>query len=182
MTWIGVIRSHQSKHQRDESWSTSLWQTFFVLTMGAQIPDIVSLRLEEISTWSSGDHVSNCTSHSGNKESYDWVVEQLTDLIHTTHKGVVGCGLCETGQLKVCHTLYASMSSSLTTKTISPWLSQVTPTLVSNWLPLKFPLVITNLCVDSVWIKFLPSFLCENISNFRSTLLVIKINFSEYGL
>ncbi len=36
MSWLGQIRPHR----RDEAWSASLWQTFFVITMGAQIPVI----------------------------------------------------------------------------------------------------------------------------------------------
>ncbi len=36
MSWLGQIRTHR----RDESWSTSLWQTFFSTSMGAQIPVI----------------------------------------------------------------------------------------------------------------------------------------------
>ena len=36
MSWLGQIRSHR----RDESWSASLWQTFFSTSMGAQIPVI----------------------------------------------------------------------------------------------------------------------------------------------
>ncbi len=36
MSWLGQIRPHR----RDESWSTSLWQTFFSTSMGAQIPVI----------------------------------------------------------------------------------------------------------------------------------------------
>ena len=38
-------------------------------------------------TWSDndlGDHVSTCTVHSGDKKAYDRVVEQITDLFHTT--------------------------------------------------------------------------------------------------
>ena len=34
MSWLGQIRPHR----RDESWSGSLWQTFFSTSMGAQIP------------------------------------------------------------------------------------------------------------------------------------------------
>jgi hypothetical protein len=36
MSWLGQIRPHRS----DEAWSASLWQTFFAMTMGAQIPVI----------------------------------------------------------------------------------------------------------------------------------------------
>ena len=33
-----------------------------------------------------GDHVSTCTVHSGVKKTHDWSVDQLADLLHTTHK------------------------------------------------------------------------------------------------
>jgi hypothetical protein len=36
MSWLGQIRPHR----RDESWSASLWQTFFSTSMGAQIPSL----------------------------------------------------------------------------------------------------------------------------------------------
>ncbi len=36
MSWLGQIRSHR----RYESWSASLWQTFFSSSMGAQFPVI----------------------------------------------------------------------------------------------------------------------------------------------
>jgi hypothetical protein len=36
MSWLGQIRTHR----RDETWSTSPWQTFFSTSMGAQIPVI----------------------------------------------------------------------------------------------------------------------------------------------
>ncbi len=36
MSWLGQIRPHR----RDETWSASLCQTFFVMTVGAQIPVI----------------------------------------------------------------------------------------------------------------------------------------------
>jgi hypothetical protein len=36
MSWLGQIRTHR----RDESWSPSLWETFFSTSMGAQIPVI----------------------------------------------------------------------------------------------------------------------------------------------
>jgi hypothetical protein len=34
MSWLGQIRPHR----RDESWSASLWQTFFAACVGAKIP------------------------------------------------------------------------------------------------------------------------------------------------
>ncbi len=41
MSWLGQIRPHR----RDESWSASLWQTFFSASMGAQIPVIAEKSL-----------------------------------------------------------------------------------------------------------------------------------------
>jgi hypothetical protein len=32
------------------------------------------------------DHLCTCTDHSGVKKAHDWVVDQLTDLFHTTTK------------------------------------------------------------------------------------------------
>jgi hypothetical protein len=37
MSWLGQIRTHR----RDESWSASLWKTFFFMSMVDQIPTIV---------------------------------------------------------------------------------------------------------------------------------------------
>jgi hypothetical protein len=37
MSWLGQIRSHR----KDETWSASLWQTFFSASIDAQIPVIV---------------------------------------------------------------------------------------------------------------------------------------------
>jgi hypothetical protein len=33
-----------------------------------------------------GDHLNTCTAHSGVKKVHDWMVDQLPDLFHTTHK------------------------------------------------------------------------------------------------
>ncbi len=33
-----------------------------------------------------GDHLCACTPFSGVKKTHDWVVDQLPDLFHTTHK------------------------------------------------------------------------------------------------
>ena len=41
MSWLGKIRTHR----REEAWSASLWQTFFVTTMGDQILVIVETPL-----------------------------------------------------------------------------------------------------------------------------------------
>ncbi len=32
-----------------------------------------------------GDHLCTCTTHSGEKKTHEWVVDQLSDLFHTTH-------------------------------------------------------------------------------------------------
>ena len=33
-----------------------------------------------------GDHVSTCNAHSGARKAHDWAVEQLVDLVLTTHR------------------------------------------------------------------------------------------------
>ena len=33
-----------------------------------------------------GDHLNTCTTHSGVKKAHDWMVDQVADLFHTTHK------------------------------------------------------------------------------------------------
>jgi hypothetical protein len=87
MSWLGQIRTHR----RDESWSASLWQTFFSTSMGAQIPVIPEKPLvvcgcRKFQVDTMGDHLCTCTTHSGVKKVHDWVVDQLTDLFRTTHK------------------------------------------------------------------------------------------------
>jgi hypothetical protein len=87
MSWLGQIRSHS----RDEAWSASLWQTFFAMTMGAQIPVIAEKPLavcgyRKFQLDAMGDHLCTCTAHSGAKKAHDWAVEQLADLFCTTHK------------------------------------------------------------------------------------------------
>ncbi len=49
LTFAGSRRTEQlslrsQQRRRDEAWSASLWQTFFVMTMGAQIPVILPPR------------------------------------------------------------------------------------------------------------------------------------------
>ena len=39
MSWLGQIRSHR----RDESWSASLWQTFFAACVGAKTPALTEV-------------------------------------------------------------------------------------------------------------------------------------------
>jgi hypothetical protein len=78
-------------HRRDETWSASLWQTFFSTSMGAQIPVIAETPLaacgcRKFQIDPLGDHLSTCTTHSGAKKAHDWAVDQLTDLFHTTYK------------------------------------------------------------------------------------------------
>ncbi len=86
MSWLGQIRPHR----RDESWSPSLWQTFFSTSMGAQIPLIAEKPLavcgcRKFKIDALGDHLCNCTAHSGAKKDHYWVVGQLADLFRTTH-------------------------------------------------------------------------------------------------
>jgi hypothetical protein len=86
MSWLGQIRPHC----RDEAWSTSLWQTFFAMTMGTQIPVIVEKPLEscgcrKFQQDTMADHLCTCTAHSVAKTAHDWAVEQLADLFRTTH-------------------------------------------------------------------------------------------------
>jgi hypothetical protein len=82
MSWMGQIRTHR----RDEVWSASLWQTFFVMTMGTQIPVIdekplVTCGVRKFQLDSMGYHLCPCTAHSGAKKSHDWVVDQFADLL-----------------------------------------------------------------------------------------------------
>ena len=87
MSWLGRIRSHH----RDESWSDSLWETFFAVSVGVQIPILPQLPLlgcgcKKFQIDSLGDHLCTCTSHSGVKKTHDWSTDQITDLFHTKHK------------------------------------------------------------------------------------------------
>ena len=87
MSWLGQIRSHR----RDETWSASLWQTFFSASMGAQIPVIAEKPLatcgcRKFQLDPLGDHLNTCTAHSGAKKAHDWMVDQIADLFRTTHK------------------------------------------------------------------------------------------------
>jgi hypothetical protein len=81
MSWLGQIRTHR----RDESWSASLWQTFFSASMGAQIPVIAEKPLatcdcRKFQLDPLGDHLNTCTTHSGVKKAHDWMVDQVADL------------------------------------------------------------------------------------------------------
>jgi hypothetical protein len=87
MSWLGQIRPHR----RDESWSASLWHTFFSASMGAQIPVIAEKPLttcgyRKFQLDPLGDHLNTCTAHSGAKKAHDWMVAQVADLFRTTHK------------------------------------------------------------------------------------------------
>jgi hypothetical protein len=82
-------------HLRDETWSPSLWKTFFChvcyQTVGPQILSIEEILLstcgsKKFALDALGDHVITCTVHSGTKKSHDWSVEQTTDLFRTRHK------------------------------------------------------------------------------------------------
>jgi hypothetical protein len=81
MSCLGQIRPHR----RDEAWSASLCQTFFVMTMGTQIPIIVENPLstcgcKKFQLDATGDYLYTCTAHSGAKKAHDWTVEQLAAL------------------------------------------------------------------------------------------------------
>jgi hypothetical protein len=70
MSCLGQIRSHR----RDESWSSSLWETFFSTSMGAQIPAIAEKPLatcgcRKFHLDPLGDHLNTCTAHSGAKKA-----------------------------------------------------------------------------------------------------------------
>jgi hypothetical protein len=59
-------------HRRDEVWSVSLCQTFFVMTMGVQFPVIAEKSLaacgcRKFQLDALGDHLCTCTTHSGTK-------------------------------------------------------------------------------------------------------------------
>ena len=87
MSWLGQIRPQR----RDESWSASLWQTFFSTSMGAEIPVIAENPLavcgcRKFRVDALDDHLCTCTAHSGAKKAHDWAVDQLADLFRTTHK------------------------------------------------------------------------------------------------
>ncbi len=60
------------------------------MTIDTQIPVIVENPLaacgcRKFQLHVMGDHLCTCTAHSGSKKAHDWVVDQLTDLFHTTH-------------------------------------------------------------------------------------------------
>ncbi len=59
--------------------------------MGTQIPVITENPLvvcgcRKLQLDVMGDHLCTCTTHSGAKKAHDWVVNQLAELFHTTHK------------------------------------------------------------------------------------------------
>ena len=59
--------------------------------MGAQIPviaekPIAAYGYRKFAIDPLGNHLCMCTAHSGAKKAHDWVVDQLADLFHTTHK------------------------------------------------------------------------------------------------
>jgi hypothetical protein len=80
MSWMGQIRPHR----RDESWSTSLWKTFFSTSMGAQIPAIAEKPLatcgcRKFQLDPLGDHLNTCTAHSTSKRhTTGWLIKLLT--------------------------------------------------------------------------------------------------------
>ncbi len=59
--------------------------------MGAQIQVIVEKPLvtcgsRKFQLDPVGDHLDTCTTHSGVKMTHDWMVDQIADLFHTTHR------------------------------------------------------------------------------------------------
>jgi hypothetical protein len=74
IVWLGQIRPHR----RDEAWSAGLWQTFFAMTMGTQIPVITEKPLaacgcRKFQLDALGDHLCTCTAHSGAKKAHDYL-------------------------------------------------------------------------------------------------------------
>jgi hypothetical protein len=74
--FLGVIRPHH----RDESWSTSLCQSFLTTCVGVNIPALTEMSLSDCGCRKFNcdvldDHVNTCTSHSGTKKAHDWSVE-----------------------------------------------------------------------------------------------------------
>jgi hypothetical protein len=62
-----------------------LWQTFFAMCVGAQIPAITELPpsdcgCKKFALDALGDHVSTCTAHSGGKKTRDWAVEHVVHI------------------------------------------------------------------------------------------------------
>ena len=87
MSWLGQIRSHH----RDETWSASLWQTFFAMSVGVHIPLLEEMPLsacgcKKFQLDALGDHLCTCTAHLGAKKAHDWAADQIADLFRTTHK------------------------------------------------------------------------------------------------
>ncbi len=80
-----MVGRGQRRSSRDETWSASLWQTFFSASIGAQIPVISEklLRLVASGFWLRtcvsrkfqldplGDHPNTCTVHSGVKKGHE---------------------------------------------------------------------------------------------------------------
>jgi hypothetical protein len=59
--------------------------------MGAQIPVIAEKPLatcgcRKFQLDPLGDHLNTCTTHSGAKKTHDWMVDQIVDLVLTTHE------------------------------------------------------------------------------------------------
>ncbi len=52
-----------------------------VSTLKIGIDDYGKIQLDPL-----GDYLNTCTTHSGAKKAHDWMVDQLADLFHTTHK------------------------------------------------------------------------------------------------
>jgi hypothetical protein len=77
-------------YHRDETWSVSLWQTFFTSCVGANIPTLTELSFSVLGDKKfqldhHGDQLCTCTTHSDVNKAHDWVVDQITDLFRTKH-------------------------------------------------------------------------------------------------
>jgi hypothetical protein len=86
-SWLGQIMPHRT----DEAWSASLWQSFFAMTMGAQIPvtaekPLAACGCRKFQLDALGDYLCTCTANSGAQKAHDWAVDQLAELFRTTHK------------------------------------------------------------------------------------------------
>jgi hypothetical protein len=86
MSRLGQIRSYR----RDETWSGSLCQTFFVSCVGAVLSElplsVYGCRKFQLDPLCDLRVLYTCTAHSGVKKKHEWVVDQISDLIHTTHR------------------------------------------------------------------------------------------------
>ncbi len=104
MSCLGQIRPHR----RDETWSTSLWQTFFTTSVGAQIPLLAEIPFSSSGSRkfqidSLGDHLFTCTVHSGVKRlTSGRLIKWLTSFTQPTkwkRNRWIGVGVSDVGTL-----------------------------------------------------------------------------------